>query len=124
MPYVEPVYNIKCNLYQGLGFGGVKISDVGDLIEADIPCNFAWGKRVQGPTTGGTSSIGIPVSLMTALIPSSFSKPLGPTDLPFGPGFVFVQAPVLCWYWVWMWDYIGAGFDNEHVGILCLKCHP
>lgn len=122
MPYVEPTYNLTCDLHYGQGFGNVHISAVGDLVEADVPCNLAWGKRIMASTTGGTTTIGVPVSLMTILIPSDRSRPVGPTDF-LGPGFVLVHGPEEVWYWVWMWDFIGAGFDNEHIGILALKCH-
>lgn len=124
MPYTEPVYNLKCDFHYGQGFGGIRIADVGDLIEADIPCNLSWGRRVMIPATGGTSAVGVNVSLMTLLFPSSFSKPVGPTDPPFGPGFVWVKTDIPCWYWIWSWDYIGAGFDNEHCGALIMKAKP
>lgn len=121
MAYTEPVYNLTCDLHKGAGNGNITISaGKGPLIEANVPCNLAWGKRVSMATTGGTSVVGIPVSVMTILIPSSFSYPMGPSE-PLGPGFVLVHGPLEMWYWVWMWDFIGAGFDNEHIGILALK---
>src|SRR4051794_40247255 len=104
MPYVEPTYNLLCDLHYGNGFGGVRIADVGALAYADVPCNLAWGKRIMASTTGGTGAIGVPVSPMTILIPSDGPIPVGPTDF-LGPGFVKVQGSVDVWYWVWMWDY-------------------
>ena len=124
MPYAEPTYNLTCDLYNGKGNLDLTVSTgPGTVIEKEVPCNLAWGRRVSMATTGGTSSIGVPVSLMTILIPSSFSRPSGPTD-HLGPGFVLVHGPEEVWYWVWMWDFIGAGFDNEHIGILGMKCKP
>lgn len=124
MPYQEPVYNLKCDFHKGKGGGGITVGDVGPLIEANIPCNHAWSRRGMVSTTGGTQTVGIPVSLMTLLFPSNFSKPVGPSDGPTGPGFIWVQEPVLCWYWVWMWDWVAAGFGNEHCAALMLKCKP
>lgn len=120
MPYTEPTYNLTCDLYKGDGSGGVTLAQLGDLIATDVPCNLSWGKRFMASTTGGTSTIGVPVSVMTLLLPSDGPLPWGPSQYR-GPGFVLVHGPQEVWYWVWMWDFIGAGFPNEHVGALILK---
>jgi len=115
MPYQEPTYNLTCNIFTS----GV-ITDPPRVTNA--PCNIAWGKRVNVPSTGGTGFVGIPLMTLTLLLPSEVdirgSASVG--------GFDAVEVPAFSGrYYICVFaDFIGQGFDNEHRGAVLQQRAP
>lgn len=84
--------------------------------------NLAWGRRVAVPSTGGTSSIGIPLMTMTLLLPPH-------TDVrgdPFGINADVIECPAGTgrYYICRFVDDLGKGFANEHRGAVLTQVLP
>lgn len=113
--YRLPEFNLTCRVYT---FGNV--ADPPRV--SDIPCNLAWGKRVNVPSTGGTGAVGVPLMTMILLTPKDVdirdrfsSTNLDAVEVPQGSGrFYFV---VYC-------DNVGMGFPNEHRAVAIVKRSP
>lgn len=102
--YTIPTFNLTCNLWTGGNpVGPPRLSPV---------CNLAWGRRVNVASTGGTTTLGIPLVTMSLLLPAltDVRGPFGPSgedacEVPAGSGRLY--------HVVWV-DDIGKGFANEH----------
>lgn len=107
MSFTTPTFNLLCDIYTGPWSGK-------SLRQADVTCNLAFGKRVNGfsealdpfPLGNGTNA------RVTLLLPAGTdvrSFPLNPVsdmvEVPKGTGR---------WYIVAFVDDIGKGFANEH----------
>jgi len=110
--YVLPTFNLTCNLYTS---GNHSVSPR----LSSVPCNLAWGRRVSGMSTGGTTSVGVPLVTMTLLLPTGTdvrgqysSSGSDAVEVPSGSGrfYTVIQA-----------DYIGKGFPNEHQGAVIMQ---
>jgi hypothetical protein len=103
MGYRVPEFPIECQIYGSLFGGDLRLTS---------ECNLAWGQRVNAPSTGGTSEIGVPLITMVLLLPplTDIRGPLSSTGadgviVPSGSGRKYTVAFV---------DDIGKGFSNEH----------
>jgi hypothetical protein len=91
---------------------------------SDVPCNLAWGKRVNtglpiSTTEGGEYS----QTLMVLLVPAL-------TDIRDAAGLVGVHPDLVVvpsgsgrWYSVMYVDDLGKGFPNEHRGAVLYKAY-
>lgn len=105
MPYVEPTYNLECNLYTtGIYPEGLRV--------VNAPCNLAYGRRVNMPVFGSSPDAGVTLIGMTLLLPKDVdirgynSESSADTcEVPSGSGRKYLV--------VWS-DFIGYGFPNCH----------
>jgi hypothetical protein len=87
---------------------------------AESLCNLAYGQRVNVASTGGTGEVGIPMILMTLLLPplTDIRGPSPPNSNPNGANFNGYYVEVVIGsgriYQVVFVDDIGKGFANEH----------
>lgn len=107
MPYALPTFPLKINIWTGS-----TTPPVGSPRVVDAKANLAWGKRVSGMSTGGTSAPGIIVATMQLLLEAttdirgSHATTQGDTlEIPSGSGR---------YYSTWVADYVGLGFANCH----------
>lgn len=105
MPISPPTYPILCNLY-------TSDDPLGTLRVFHAPCNLAWGSRVNVPSTGGTSAIGVPLVTTQIIVPpttdirgASSTTGSDACEVPAGSGR---------WYTVVYADFAGLGFPNVH----------
>lgn len=107
MAFELPTFNLLCNIADGPQWpAAVRV--------ANVPCNLAWGKRVQqtAGTSGGSPSTG---SLITLLLPALTDVRDGTgNNPPFGADLIEVPSGSGRWYYVTAVDDIGKGFANEH----------
>lgn len=100
--YVIPQMPLVANIYR-VG------SAVPDVVSA---ANLAWGRRVQLSATGGTTTIGVIVYLMSLLLPAGTDV----RGVKSGYAGDNVECPAGSgrFYKVMFVDDIGKGFPNEH----------
>lgn len=117
MPFIQPVYNLTCNIWTGPIFPTVGPARVTGAI-----CNLAWGRRVSTMSTGGTGSAGIIVSTMTLLLEAttdirgrSSTTHQDVVEVPAGSGRFYRCETA---------DFIGKGFDNEHKAAVLMQVEP
>jgi len=106
MSFSLPTFNITCNIYTGPFLTKV-------LRGSAVPCNLAWGKRVNSFwNLNADAETGAGSPLMIILLPAG-------TDIRTYL-FYGVEDYVECpsgsgrWYGVTAVDDIGKGFSNEH----------
>lgn len=113
MSFYVPQMPLLCNVWRFLDgrppVGAPKLT---------VMCNLAWGRRVAVPSTGGTSSLGIPLFTMTLLVPAGtdirdrlFSGTGDTIEVPAGTHRFYEAVYV---------DDLGKGFSNEHRGVIML----
>jgi hypothetical protein len=115
-----PTFVLPINIYTNVT--GIVADDVAAGARlAAVPCNLAYGRRVNVASTGGTGSAGIPLQAMNALVPAGtdIRGPQGPGTMPDAVTGVigdYVEAPAGSgrFYVVTFVDDIGKGFPNEH----------
>lgn len=113
MPFSLPNFNLRCDVYTGPWLTKA-------LRVSDVPCNLAWGKRVQDFAAFDTApdeSSGSPQMVLltpagTDLRSKIISGQGDVVEVPQGSGR---------WYGVFAVDDIGKGFDNEHRGAWVLQ---
>ena len=111
MAYVQPQYNITCNIWTGVP-GNFPSPPVGPPRIIVQPCALVLGRRVNVVSTGGTGEPGVPLQAINLLLPPG-TDIRGPQDTvvadivecPAGSGRV---------YGVYFVDDIGKGHFNEH----------
>lgn len=104
MAFVEPTYNLLCNVFDHDTFVVPRI--------ADQECNLAWGRRVNVASTGGTDVLGLPLVTMSLLVPAGVDI-RGPQNSELAD-VIECPAGTGRFYSVVFVDDIGKGFDNEH----------
>lgn len=110
MAYRLPDFPISCGIYTPDTPNTPAVPSSGPRVVS--VCNLAWGRRVNTPSTGGTSTPGILTTSMTILLPA-LTDIRGPQD---SVSFDMVEVPAGSgrWYQVTGVDDIGKGFANEH----------
>lgn len=103
MSYSLPTFNLSVNIFTYPGITTLRLTS---------PANLAWGRRVNVASTGGTTTLGVPLVTMTLLLPA-LTDIRGPLNAP-GPDTVEVPAGSARYYTVVFVDDIGKGFANEH----------
>lgn len=104
MSFSVPSFPLTCDLFTAGNFGVPA--------RTSSRCNLAWGRRVNVASTGGTSTIGVPLVCMSLLLPAG-TDVRGPVsaggedgcECPAGSGRRYSVVAV---------DDIGKGFANEH----------
>lgn len=115
MPYTIPTFNITCDIFTSHAFGAAARL-------ANIPCNLAWGKRVNAPATGGTTSLGVVLIPMTLLLPATVD--IRGTNSSTGDDGVEVPSGSGRRYTVLFADFVGYGFANAHKGAVLYQYPP
>jgi hypothetical protein len=113
MSFVVPAMPLLCNIWRAAAIPPAGLPDV------TSQCNLAWGRRVNVPSTGGTTLVGVPLMTMQLLLPAG-------TDIRGDPGVtnadvVEVPAGSGRYYTVAFVDDLGKGFANEHRGAILVQ---
>jgi len=107
MAFTEPTYNINVNIWR---FGNATTNPP----DANSIANFAWSRRVSFHSGAGRAAQDW-FPTMTLLLPSG-TDIIGDINSNGSPDTVEIPAASGRYYSVIYVDYIGMGFDNEHLG--------
>jgi hypothetical protein len=117
--YTLPTFNLVCDVFTPAA-ANVLVPAGAIIREVDLPCNLAWGRRVNVASTGGTMAPGVPLTAVTLLLPKG-ADVRGPQDIT-SADVIEVPAGSGRWYGVYAVDDIGKGFANEHRAAVLLAC--
>jgi len=111
MGFRLPTFNLMCNISAPPVPNTPGIPTIPYRISNQL-CQLTYGRRVNVASTGGTGVPGVPISLMSLLLPA-LADVRGPQDTV---SFDMVEVPAGSgrWYTVAGVDDIGKGFANEH----------
>jgi len=113
MAFTVPEFPIVCNIYTGPWLGKV-------LRLSDVPCNLAWGKRVNAlPQINANADLLDGTPQMTLLLPALTD--VRSTIISGTGDVVEIPSGSARWYGVLAVDDIGKGFPNEHRGAYVLQ---
>lgn len=111
MAFSVPSFPLLANISQPDSLGDLR-APTPPFREVDVPCNLAWGRRVNTMSTGGTGFSGVPVNCIDLLLPK-LTDVRGPQD-SVGPDLAEVPAGSGRWYQVTCVDDVAKGFTNEY----------
>jgi len=117
MAFQFPAFPITCNIWSS---GSNPITQPPRVAAA--ACNLAWGQRVSGMSTGGTTLAGVIVCTMTLLLESG-------TDIRGrahngGEDIVEVPSGSQRFFFRVFAHFIGKGFTNQHKGEVLVQIDP
>lgn len=118
MAFVVPNFNLSCNLWSAVAGVPVGPSPAGAPREEDLECALVYGHRINGASTGGTGSVGIPMQAMHLLLPPGAD--VRGLECVSGQDTAEVPSDSGRWYLVFWVDDVGKGWGNEHRTALLL----